>query len=159
MDADSLLSFLWYRGFIDKDKIDKAESISRQKIEVFLGRLRTQSDKADIYIGRMNMNGIERITAERKRQIQDEGWTAIHDEQHTSGELLLLAACYILKNYTFADLADRIGKELATYWGDEGWIKYTDPIRNLEKASALCAAEIDRLSNLYNSPDAENHSK
>jgi len=91
------------------------------------------------------MNGIERISAERKRQIEEECWSASHDAEHTSGQLLLLAACYTLKNYTFADFEKAIESELDAYWGSDEWIKYTDPIRNLEKAGALIAAEIDRL--------------
>lgn len=33
------------------------------------------------------MTGIERIAAERRRQIGEEGWTPEHDAQHVNGEL------------------------------------------------------------------------
>lgn len=39
------------------------------------------------------MTGIELIAKERQRQIEQEGWTAEHDSQHTAGELLQ-CACY-----------------------------------------------------------------
>lgn len=38
--------------------------------------------------------GIELISVERKRQVEEEGWTREHDSQHTSGELAIAAACY-----------------------------------------------------------------
>ncbi len=38
--------------------------------------------------------GIELITAERKRQIEKEGWTPEHDAEHTDGSLALAAVCY-----------------------------------------------------------------
>ena len=39
------------------------------------------------------MKGIELISEERKRQIEEEGWTSEHDTQHDD-ESLALAACY-----------------------------------------------------------------
>ena len=89
--------------------------------------------------------GIWLIQFERARQIVKEGFTSKHDEQHESGELLLLAACYILKNYTFADFEKDIESELFAYWGDDELIKYKNPIKDLTRAGALIAAEIDRL--------------
>ena len=89
------------------------------------------------------MNGIERITAERQRQIDVEGWTPEHDEQHELGELATAAACYALP-----DIRPEWWPWDAKFW------KPTDPthaqpgeprIRELEKAGALIAAEIDRL--------------
>ena len=38
--------------------------------------------------------GIELISKERQRQIEEEGWTPEHDNQHTEGELALVAALY-----------------------------------------------------------------
>jgi len=95
----------------------------------------------------MKSKGIELISAERKRQVYKERWSKQHDKQeHKSGELLLLASCYILNNYTFADFEKKIEGELYSYWGSDKWIKYKDPIRDLVRAGALIAAEIDRLS-------------
>jgi hypothetical protein len=42
------------------------------------------------------MNGIEAIAAERRRQIEAEGWSAAHDDQHVNGELAGAAAAYAL---------------------------------------------------------------
>lgn len=41
----------------------------------------------------MIKSGIDLIAAERQRQIEEEGWTPDHDDQHTNGELALAAAC------------------------------------------------------------------
>ena len=38
--------------------------------------------------------GAEMIAAERRRQVEKEGWTAEHDSGHPSGELAMAAACY-----------------------------------------------------------------
>jgi hypothetical protein len=39
------------------------------------------------------MTGIEHIATERKRQIEEEGFTAERDDQWTDGELALAVAC------------------------------------------------------------------
>jgi hypothetical protein len=91
------------------------------------------------------MTGIERIAAERKRQIEEEGWTAEHDFQWSKGELTKAAVCYL---YPGDELMPKWKK---TFWPwDAGWWKPSpaNRVRDLEKAGALCAAEIDRLQRL-----------
>jgi hypothetical protein len=79
--------------------------------------------------------GVQAITAERQRQIAIEGWTPAHDATHTKGELARAAACYALG-----------GRPPGLWpWGDQWW-KPSTPERNLEKAGALIAAEIDRIN-------------
>jgi hypothetical protein len=95
------------------------------------------------------MTGVELIAAERKRQVEVEGWTPEHDDEHEAGEIALAASCYAL------DFQDRrmilFGQEcdITDYlWPWESrWWKPTpeDRIRELVKAGALVAAEIDRL--------------
>lgn len=103
------------------------------------------------------MSGTELITAERQRQIDAEGWTPEHDDRHDTGELLYAACAYI-------DWSDAQAKELLDDadwregvlrdeepvphvwpWDASWWKPSEDPIRNLVKAGALIAAEIDRL--------------
>lgn len=92
------------------------------------------------------MTGIERIAAERKRQIEEEGWNEVRDiMEHPDGELARAAACYALPDHI------RRGAAIALWWPwDGGWWKPTpdNRIRELEKAGALIAAEIDRLHRL-----------
>lgn len=102
------------------------------------------------------MTGIELIAAERRRQVEWEGWTAEHDDTHSHGELADAAACYasicgaLVRGATADDfhVADNLGDALTWPWSDEDWKPTDDPIRNLVKAGALIAAEIDRLQRL-----------
>ena len=93
------------------------------------------------------MTGAEKILAERQRQLSEEGWTEEHDDTHQRAQLNMAAHCY-------GDLAWRQEKGLETElnpppidwpWGKEWWKPSDDPVRNLEKAGALIAAEIDRI--------------
>ena len=87
------------------------------------------------------MNGSERIAAERQRQIEEEGWTPEHDAEYTNGELAGAAIAY-----TIATLIPNDRGEPEWWpWDSDWWKPSDDPIRNLEKAGALLAAEIDRL--------------
>lgn len=93
------------------------------------------------------MNGIQIITNERLRQQEEEGWTPEHDAQHISGELGMVAACYA---NPYTDTYMSKGVMIPTIWPntwDYSWWKPLpdDRIKELAKAGALIAAEIDRL--------------
>lgn len=92
------------------------------------------------------MSGSERIAAERQRQIDAEGWSAEHDRSHNEGTLAGAALCYL--TWAHGQLQGYTTDSPPYDWPwDEGWWKPSeDPIRNLEKAGALIAAEIDRLT-------------
>jgi hypothetical protein len=95
------------------------------------------------------VTGAELIAAERRRQINEEGWTAEHDEEHDDFELSRAACCYAKTaeyTYTHAPITGPLFVEDGWPWEDEWWKPSTDPIRNFVKAGALIAAEIDRLS-------------
>lgn len=84
--------------------------------------------------------GIELIAAERQRQVEREGWTPAHDDEHDGMELTQAAAAYCEHAYN-QDLAGVPG-----FWPwDESWWKPKDRIADLVRAGALIAAEIDRL--------------
>ena len=83
------------------------------------------------------------IEAERVRQVEEEGWTTEHDDEHDGGELAHAAGCYALFSGSNAD-ADNPPK----YWPwDDGW-KPSEYRRDLIKAAALLVAEIERLDRL-----------
>jgi hypothetical protein len=89
--------------------------------------------------------GVARIADERRRQIEAEGYTPDHDSEHTFGELAEAAACYIeAARYPEWAATHRLPPTLWPWVGDD-WHPAPDPVRNLEKAGALIAAEIDRL--------------
>lgn len=93
------------------------------------------------------MTGIELIAQERERQIAEEGWTAKHDDIHANGELANAAAMYAITPLTREDGAIAINKFPSWLWPwDRSWWKPGDRLRELAKAGALIAAEIDRLS-------------
>lgn len=90
--------------------------------------------------------GIDRIAAERQRQVEVEGWTAEHDAAHGGASLSLAAACYALPSgIRQRKVWSRTLVELLWPWELRGWKPNRDRIRELEKAGALIAAEIDRL--------------
>lgn len=94
------------------------------------------------------MTGTELIAAERQRQIEVEGWTQEHDDEHEAGQLAAAARCYTkTAQLQVCRLASRKpGRPEFTWpWDDDAWKPSDDPIRNLVKAGALIAAEIDRL--------------
>jgi len=96
---------------------------------------------------RENMTGIELIAAERQRQIEVEGWTPEHDDKHDSGSLVAAAVTYALEA-TFDGPAVK-GTWFKRFWCfEDHWFKPKGKIRDLVRAGALIAAEIDRLQRL-----------
>lgn len=106
---------------------------------------------------------IDEIAAERRRQIEVEGFTSEHDDEHQRGEIAAAAAAYA---------------EMATADRDyeDGWIVYPDGIRSITvtppsiwrwewkwwkpknrradliRAGALIVAEIERLDRIETAP-------
>lgn len=85
--------------------------------------------------------GADLILAERRRQM--EVWSAEHDDKHQDGELAQAAFCY-LSSYAL-DLEDRKMMPEGWPWEAEWWKPSDDMMRDLVKAGALIAAEIDRI--------------
>jgi hypothetical protein len=108
---------------------------------------------------------IEDVIAERLRQINKEGWTEAHDDEHDAGDLCCAGAAYALNAgcqlnpymqqeleeppefwpwYDDADISG--GRGDCPMWGKEpAWWKPTTPRRDMVKAAALIIAEIERL--------------
>lgn len=91
---------------------------------------------------------IAEIAAERKRQIEVEGWTAEHDDSHDEGEMAMAAsiyAYYATKSGGIRQGAKAHSAGAANWpWGAE-WFKLKTPRRDLIRAAALIVAEIERL--------------
>lgn len=92
--------------------------------------------------------GIERIIRERSRQIASERYSSEHDDEYVDEELALAAVSYALSKKEGEALVfeARPMSLIDAFWPHD-WapIKRGDRIRDLEKAGALIAAEIDRL--------------
>lgn len=86
--------------------------------------------------------GADLIAAERRRQVEQEGWTPEHDAEHGDGHLAMAAVCYALPP------TERRPRHVFSFWPwHSSYWKPTpdDRVRELVKAGALIAAEIDRL--------------
>lgn len=93
------------------------------------------------------MDGIESIAAERKRQIEAEGWTAEHDDEHRSGELASAGSAYAMSAaVTLKTGIEGIVSEPPPFFKFEPkfW-KPKSAREDLVRGGALIAAEIDRL--------------
>lgn len=100
---------------------------------------------------------IQLIGQERLRQIDRYGWTPAHDDSHVNGELTRAAIGYAMFGLWRAidpDGTDVVPGEVPSEfenewpWDERWWKPSDDPVRNLVKAGALIAAEIDRLVRL-----------
>jgi hypothetical protein len=78
------------------------------------------------------------IALERSRQQLVEGFDNERDDAYTQGELAQAAACYLMR-----DVNGGASPGWPHTWASSWW-KPTTPIRNLQKAGAMIAAEIDR---------------
>lgn len=98
-----------------------------------------------------NRTGAQRIADERARQAGAEGYSDDHDDEHTDGSLAMAAACYAAPTRIFVRGLTRDGLRDPWPWSEDDDKRPVLPptrderIRMLEKAGALCAAEIDRL--------------
>lgn len=108
------------------------------------------------------MTGAELIAAERQRQIDVKGYTPEHDAHHAGCELVMAAKTYaeqasFMVRYphmpfepqqalTIQDIRGWPASTWPSGWTNESWRPSPDPVRNLVKAGALIAAEIDRLT-------------
>jgi hypothetical protein len=91
--------------------------------------------------------GTQLIAEERQRLIESEGWTAEHDDTHTDCSLVRAAICYaqISLGQSSSALESSIPVAWPSSWRFSWWKPSGDRIRNLARAGALIAAEIDRL--------------
>ncbi len=96
------------------------------------------------------------VLAERKRQIEVEGWTAEHDDSHTDGELARAAGIYAIiagsdatayrnaiEGYSLNDILRSL---IVRYWpGDISWFKPKTRRQDLVKSVALGIAAIEQI--------------
>ena len=83
------------------------------------------------------------IATERLRQIEAEGWTLEHYDEHELGELAQAGAAYALMSIRNYDYAEAICPDCWPWEFD--WFKPKNPRRDLVRAAALIIAEIERI--------------
>jgi hypothetical protein len=85
------------------------------------------------------------IAAERRRQVEVEGWTPEHDDDHQTGELALAGACYAATvDSRRKGGAVLTGRAPASWPWSVHWWKPVDNRRDLVRAGALIVAELDK---------------
>lgn len=97
--------------------------------------------------------GVQLIASERRRQIEIEKWTPEQDDAHNLGQMAGAAACYALNACGFLNphlieaYRPPVTHKVRVWpWADSWWKPTPENrIRDLTKAGALIAAEIDRL--------------
>lgn len=101
--------------------------------------------------------GIELITEERKRQVEVEGFTLLHDLKYKNQELAKAAVAYTISDHfhPMDSSAEQINGVFLSirrtvFWPFKfEWFKPSNNrIEELTKAGALIAAEIDRIQAL-----------
>lgn len=96
--------------------------------------------------------GVDLIALERQRQIQVEGWTPDHDDEHSYGALATAGAMYAMPPYMRT--LTKTNVPVLWPWDEYHWKPSPDNrIKELAKAGALIAAEIDRLLRIDRKPD------
>lgn len=89
--------------------------------------------------------GVGLIAAERERQREVARYTDAHDDAENNYELSRAACCYAQVGHGGPySHPNHLEPPDSWPWGD-GWKPSADQVRNLTKAGALIAAEIDRL--------------
>lgn len=98
------------------------------------------------------LTGAELIAKERRRQIHSLGFGPKNDEQYKDNELAKAASSYLATVVSpDEDAEGNLSNSRVTDdwpWDEMWWDPTDDPIRNLVKAGALIAAQIDRLQAL-----------
>lgn len=89
------------------------------------------------------MRALQDIAAERRRQVEVEGWTEAHDDSHADGALAKAAGSYAIFTAS-GNYGTRWAHPIQWPWSPH-WFKPKDRRSDLVKAGALVVAEIERL--------------
>lgn len=82
------------------------------------------------------------VAAERRRQIEAEGWTPEHDDEHKGGGMAFAAAAYAVHSGAGPSMSGSLWRW--TGWAST-WFKPKNPRADLVRAGALILCEIERL--------------
>lgn len=153
----------WLVSFAEKQLADTHDYSARNRLrwaaEALIGAdgVASLPAPAGDVPGEAQTQAARDVLAERRRQVEAEGWTPEHDDEHRRGEIARAAATYAMAgamqtsylrdnflgewvNYKFSD----VRSQWPGGW-DWSWFKPSHPRRDLVKAAALILAEIERL--------------
>lgn len=134
-----------YMMVTDDTGIEVYNESYQAELQAQIKRLKAEVEALKARLQREDDHGaLTLIAAERRRQIEQEGWTPEHDDEHDSGQLASAASVYAA---TLRDCGS--GVPVGWPWG-HGWWKPTpdNRVRELVKAGALIVAEIERIQRL-----------
>lgn len=147
MDVEGC-DFVYFRAATFRDMVDQSISFdaSGEDFEVWQS-MKEKNVSPDSLKNIEHAKGTDLIAAERERQIAVEGWSAAHDDKHDCREMSIAAEDYLMV-YNAGEGGDNDFSMASRQWPwDAKWWKPSpDPLRNLVKAGALIAAEIDRIN-------------
>lgn len=136
-------------GLIAISRVLTTRDLSAREVQEALADLRSDDDMRRISTPEPSTVGREPLTkaaedvlAERRRQVEVEGWTPEHDDEHGQHELAHAAACY-----AYPELTCLVG--VKTWPWDEGSFKVKDQRSNYVRAAALLLASIERLDRAH----------
>ncbi len=126
-----------------------------------------ERESGGVGTGTSQVRGVDLIAEERARQVESEGWSAEHDDEHDCFEMSMAAVCYAAPERIYIERHSAIGVSFfdpfPDDWSDKRFAygerrdnpgnvppdpdTYTrdERIDLLVKAGALIAAEIDRI--------------
>ena len=106
----------------------------------------------DPFVYEDHLDIIDEISAERSRQVEDEGWSPEHDDEYTDGQLALAAACYAAHQVMPVRSVPMGPHQIVSvpkFWPwSWNWWKPRGKRRDLIRAAALIVAEIERIDRL-----------
>lgn len=114
-----------------EDRIALVRAIEREVLAAHPGQPEPSAEVTD---------AARDVLCERRRQVEQEGWTPEHDEKHRDHELSCAAGCYAMHT-----LAYPAGDPPPAWPWAADWWKPTTHRRNLVKAGALILAEIEKI--------------
>jgi len=148
--AEDLYAQLWAKQSADIDDIERGQDVEAIASAILAERMlhydARWANKAVDDVKASFAGALWEIRAERQRQVDDEGWTAEHDDSHANEELALAACVYAMPREEANSKHSSGVPVWRVLWPwDAEWLKPTDRRRDLVKAGALIVAEIERL--------------
>lgn len=139
------------------DHINKVHSDTRRALILGLQELKDIAREGLLVeFSRFTTAGIDLIAAERKRQLEQEGYTLGHDDSHDNHQLALAAAAYAMPAVIISPSHEWHTDRDELYPFDLSTWKPSpdDRLRELVKAGALISAEIERILRANEKPCA-----
>ncbi|MCJ2085821.1 hypothetical protein MKK88_07420 [Methylobacterium sp. E-005] len=137
-----------YANILQDGAASWVDHVNDEAILTLMSEARKQGQRDALGAGETAMSqAAVDVLAERRRQVEAEAFTRLHDEQHNDGGEICRAACsYAYEaGRTRQQRSDCEGSAPPMWPWDLSWWKPTTPRRDLVKAGALVLAEIERL--------------